>query len=91
SEAVAEPSVALFRLDEPAPTLDGDRSFERFVLMLAPKRLPKRELELLSEISAMLLQQHFIETLESDDASRIVQYMSNQLEAYIKNHIEWSV
>jgi len=91
SEAVAEPSVALFRLDEPAPTLDGDRRFERFVLLLAPKRLPKRELELLSEISAMLLQQHFIETLESDDASRIVQYMSNQLEAYIKNHIEWSV
>jgi mannitol operon transcriptional antiterminator len=58
--------------------------------MLAPKRLPRQELELLSEISALLLQADFIELLQTDGEARIRQYLSTHLEAYIKNHIEWS-
>ncbi|WP_309120905.1 BglG family transcription antiterminator [Paenibacillus sp.] len=89
SDAIEAPTLALFRLDEKIET-GADRPVSRFLLMLAPKRLPKRELELLSEISAMLLQEDFIDALQTDDEACIKQYLSYQLEAYIKNNIEWS-
>ncbi|TLS49205.1 transcription antiterminator [Paenibacillus antri] len=89
SDAIEAPTLALFRLDERIDT-GADRPVSRFLLMLAPKRLPKRELELLSEISAMLLQEDFVEALQTDDEARIKRYLANQLEAYIKNNIEWS-
>ncbi|HZG75800.1 MAG TPA: BglG family transcription antiterminator, partial [Paenibacillus sp.] len=89
SAAVDGSTLALFRLDREVDT-GADRPVSRFLLMLAPKRLPKRELELLSEVSAMLLQPDFVEALRVSDEAHIVRYMAEQLENYIKNQFEWS-
>ncbi len=90
SDRIEASTLALFRLEGGAVDTGAARPVSRFLLMLAPKRVPRRELELLSEISAMLLQPDFIAALGADDASAIVHYMSGHLEAYIKNQIEWS-
>jgi len=91
TEAVTTPILALYRFDEPILLRDDDQTIVQHILvMLAPRQLDKFELELLSEISAMLLLPEMISALQSGVLSTIKAYISSQLENYIKNKLNWS-
>jgi mannitol operon transcriptional antiterminator len=86
SEWVREPVLAVFRLRSAQPAgSDSDALARQVFLMLAPKALNKQALEVLSEISAMLLQPELIRLFEEEDAERIRSFMASNLEHYIKN------
>ncbi|HZG86451.1 BglG family transcription antiterminator [Paenibacillus sp.] len=98
SDRLESPVLALFKLEPPigAPLAQApgpaanDGRISRFLLMLAPQRLARHELELLSEVSAMLLQPEFVDALTTDDAATILSYLAGQLEEYIHTNIDRS-
>ncbi|MNO05297.1 hypothetical protein D3C81_2266250 [compost metagenome] len=53
--------------------------------MLAPKQLPKESLEVLSEISAMLLHSELIELMERGSEEEIRSYLAEELQHFF-NH-----
>lgn len=91
SEWVPEPILRLFRLQAPIRLDEEPESEVRCILlMLAPASLGKHVLEILSEISAMLLQPEFVRLLEGDgDEERIRAYLSHHLDSFIQNNLEW--
>jgi mannitol operon transcriptional antiterminator len=91
SEWVDQPVIALFIIK--APLLLGKESpseTKQILLMLAPLALNKQALEVLSEISAMLLLPEMIALLEEGDTENIRAFISRTMEAYIKTKLEWS-
>lgn len=56
--------------------------------MLAPQTLSKETLEILSEISAMLLDNDMIHLLETGQEAEIRNYVANHLKQYIFTKIE---
>jgi mannitol operon transcriptional antiterminator len=91
SEWVDEPIIALFDLK--TPLLLGKETMseaDQIFLMLAPAALNKQALEVLSEISAMLLLPEMIELLERGDTEIIRAFISRTMEAFIKTKLEWS-
>ncbi|WP_169306656.1 BglG family transcription antiterminator [Cohnella pontilimi] len=88
SDSVREPVLALFRLRFPHRMVyeaDGASFARQILLMLAPKELSKQALEVLSEISGMLLSPELIRLLEEQDEDRIRVFLSHHLEIYIEN------
>lgn len=89
-EAVAKPIVALFRLSRKISLRsDEDTQVQHILLMLAPKRLDKYSLEILSELSAMLLLPELIQLLQHAEAAQIKSFISNQLEQHFKHKLNW--
>lgn len=89
SDAVKRPALMLFELDQRLRLDDsGDVELSRFLLMLAPRQLERETLEVLSEISATLLDTDMIEALAEGDEGRIRELMSAHLRAYLKNKLE---
>ncbi len=84
SRQVARPSITLFRLAEPVPLEEGLEA-DVILLMLAPKQLPKESLEVLSEISAMLLGSELIELMEQGGEEEIRSFLAEELQ-YFLNH-----
>jgi mannitol operon transcriptional antiterminator len=90
SEWVREPVLALFRLKVPHRMGgDPDAQAKQIFLMLAPRTLSKPALEVLSEISALLLFPELIRLLEEEDEDRIRAFIARNLETHIKNKLEW--
>ncbi|RXZ81698.1 PRD domain-containing protein [Paenibacillaceae bacterium] len=91
SEWVQEPIIALFQFDTPQLLSQETRNEAgQIFIMLAPAALNKQALEVLSEISAMLLQEDMAEELEKGDADSIRSFISRNMEAYMKTKLEWS-
>ncbi len=90
SEQVRKPVISLFRLNAPL-VLGADESAEvrQIFLMLAPQALSRPSLEVLSEVSAMLLLPEMIRLLEEEDADTIKDFLSQQLEAFVRTKWEW--
>ncbi|GAB2674146.1 BglG family transcription antiterminator [Paenibacillus thermoaerophilus] len=90
SEWVRKPVLSLFRLNAPL-MLDaaGTAEVRQILLMLAPRTLGRPSLEVLSEVSAMLLQPEMIRMLEEEDADTIKAFISQQLEAFVRTKWEW--
>ncbi|MEX3618433.1 BglG family transcription antiterminator [Paenibacillus glucanolyticus] len=84
SRYIACPSLTLFRLAHAAPLEDGAEAGV-ILLMLAPKQLPKESLEVLSEISAMLLGSELIELMERGGEDEIRSYLAEELQHFF-NH-----
>lgn len=90
SDSVKEPLVALFVVNPPlymGP--DHRHAVEQILLMLAPMNLPRESLEVLSEISAMLLLPEFIDQLKTADREGIRESMAEHLEQFIQTKMEW--
>ncbi|MGG6310948.1 BglG family transcription antiterminator [Paenibacillus macerans] len=77
--------LALFRLKEPV-VLDGDTEVSAILFMLAPRELPRESLEVLSEISAMLLKPELVELLETGERQAIRNYLAAELLIYFENN-----
>ncbi len=78
-------SLALFRMAEPV-MLDGDTRISAILFMLAPRELPKETLEVLSEISALLLKPELIELLENGERADIRDFLAAELLQYVENY-----
>ncbi|WP_042168598.1 BglG family transcription antiterminator [Paenibacillus gorillae] len=86
SDHISKPILKLYRLEEPLWLGEGgDNEVRRILLMLAPLQLSRPVLEILSEISVLLLQPEFEALLEDAEADAIKLYVSQQLEAYIQS------
>ena len=84
SRFVSWPSLTLFRLGKPVPLAD-DAEAGVILLMLAPRELPKESLEVLSEISAMLLKTELIELMEQGEQEEIQSYLADELQHFFAN------
>ncbi|MFC0215089.1 BglG family transcription antiterminator [Paenibacillus chartarius] len=91
SESIDRPSFNLFRLTtslELEP--DGSGTIDQLLLMLAPRQLSKESLEILSEISSLLLNEALVSLLETGRPHRIRSYLAQALEEFII-HKKYSV
>jgi mannitol operon transcriptional antiterminator len=85
SEWVPRSVLSLFRLASPLPLgADGTAGVRHILLMLAPRDMGRPGLEVLSEISAMLLLPEMIRLLEEADAEAIKAFISRELEDFIR-------
>lgn len=91
SEWVKQPFISLFRYNKPfMRNGNGTEAIKQILLMLGPTQLTKPSLEMLSQISALLLLPDMISLLETGSSDAIKSYISDQLENYIKTKVEWS-
>lgn len=88
-QEITRPSLTLYRLPK-ASKLDvaPHSNLSHFLLMLAPQTLAKEVLEVLSEISAMLLDDEMIKLLELGEETSIRDYLTKHLKTLIKTKSE---
>lgn len=67
--------------------LEGDTEVRVILLMLAPRRLSKESLEVLSEISALLLNSELVQLLEERTEPEIRGYLSSELLHFFQTKI----
>ncbi|AIQ51525.1 BglG family transcription antiterminator [Paenibacillus sp. FSL R7-0331] len=77
-------SLTLYRLQHPV-ILEGNTEVRVILLMLAPRKLSKESLEVLSEISAMLLNSDLVKLLEERTEPEIRGYLSSELLHFFEN------
>ncbi|NIK78199.1 mannitol operon transcriptional antiterminator [Paenibacillus castaneae] len=89
-EWIEEPLLALYRYDRPLLlSEDGEDQAMQLLMMLGPLKLDSYSLELLSEISAMLLLPDLLALLAHGHAASIKLFISQKLEHYIKTKLDW--
>lgn len=89
SEWVQQPVISLFRYDKPLELNHEAGAVKQILLMLGPMKLEKASLEVLSEISGMLLLTEMITLLEEGSKEEIKGFISAQLEKYMKRKLDW--
>ncbi|MNI22427.1 Transcriptional regulator MtlR [compost metagenome] len=77
-------SLTLYRLSQPV-LLEGGTEVRVILLMLAPRRLSRESLEVLSEISALLLNSELVKLLEERTEPEIRRYLSSELLHFFEN------
>jgi mannitol operon transcriptional antiterminator len=83
------PLIALFKLSEPLILDAGhDTEVRQLLIMLGPRELSKESLEVLSEISALLLIPEMIRLFEHGIKAEIKQFISSELAGFIENKME---
>jgi mannitol operon transcriptional antiterminator len=89
NEYIQRPLLCLFRLNEPL-TLNPEQPTEisQLLIMLGPRKLSKESLEVLSEISALLIIPDMIKLLEYGTTQEIKQFISNELTGFFENKME---
>lgn len=88
---ISQSTLKLYRLCKPVrmPQQDGPSvQLDRFLLMLAPRALARESLEVLSEISAMLLDEETIALLEGGDETAIRERMTTHLRGFFLTKTE---
>lgn len=89
SDTVKRPLLMLFELDHSFSMEEpGAAELSRFLLMLAPKQLSRESIEVLSEISATLLDIEIMEALANGQEQQIRELMSAHLRTYLLNKLE---
>lgn len=86
SRSVLKPSLSLFRLSHPV-RMEEDPGIRVLLIMLGPRELPKEALEVLSEISALLLRPELIQLMEQSEEPEIKHFLSTELMSYFKNKV----
>ncbi|KEO84128.1 hypothetical protein EL26_06595 [Tumebacillus flagellatus] len=89
SEWIQQPALALFRLEAPlplgtTPTVEVDQ----VLLMLGPKNIGKESLEVLSEISALLIETDLIALLETASQKEIQDFLARHLMMFFETKTE---
>ncbi|AOZ92608.1 BglG family transcription antiterminator [Paenibacillus crassostreae] len=79
-------SLTLYRLSQPVH-LEKGTEVKVILLMLAPRKLSKESLEVLSEISALLLNSELVRLLEESTETEIRRYLSTELLHFFENKI----
>jgi mannitol operon transcriptional antiterminator len=82
SDRVTKLSFTIYALRDPFPLRsmdEGTIEIDKILLMLSPVSVPHEAIEVLSEISALLIEPETIKILESNDQSLIQQYFVQKL------------
>ena len=80
------PFVRLYYLDTPISIKAMDEKYidvDKILVLLAPTNIKKEGLEVLSEISSLLIEEEFVEILASKDHQRITSFIITHLYKYI--------
>jgi len=86
SDYIDTPILKLYRLEHPLWLGEQrEHKVHQILLMLAPLQLARPVLDILSEISAMLLQTEFEALLKEGHSGDIKLYISQELETYIQS------
>ncbi|WP_068620927.1 BglG family transcription antiterminator [Paenibacillus tuaregi] len=86
SASIHRPSFTLFRLMTPLVLEDEHaHTVQQLLIMLGPQHLSKESLEVLSEISALLLKPEMTRLLETGSQDDIQQYMAAELLHFFEN------
>lgn len=89
SPEVKQSSLSLYRLVGSLQVATVPPSqLSQFLLMLAPQTMSRESLEVLSEISAMLLDSDMIALLEAGDETALRNYLTVNLEMFFNTKIE---
>lgn len=89
SDGIHSPSITLFQLTEPLlRTTEDPTGVSHVLLMLGPRQLSKESLEVLSEISALLLQEEMITLLEKGNRDDLIHYLSQELAGFYRSKTE---
>ncbi|KOY18253.1 BglG family transcription antiterminator [Paenibacillus xylanivorans] len=89
SDGIQSPSITLFQLTEPLlRTPEDPAGVSHVLLMLGPRQLSKESLEVLSEISALLLQEEMIALLEKGNRDDLIHYLSQELAGFYRSKTE---
>lgn len=86
TEAVLRPAVRLYHLDNPLLIKGMDKKYldvDRILLLLAPARISKEGLEVLSEVSSLLIEDELPPILESGNQQRIIAFFTTHLYKYV--------
>lgn len=86
SSHIMKSSLTLYRLRQPV-VLEGETEVSVILLMLAPRKLSKESLEVLSEISAMLLNSELVRLIKERTEPEIRRYLSSELLRFFENKI----
>ncbi|GGA39002.1 BglG family transcription antiterminator [Paenibacillus physcomitrellae] len=86
SAHILQPSLSLYRLSQPV-RMDGETNIQVMLIMLGPRELPKESLEILSEISALLLWPDLIRLMEQGSEQDIKQFLATELMGFFKNKV----
>lgn len=86
TEAVITPVARLYYLETPLSVKSMDKTFidvDKILLLLAPQSIAKEGLEVLSEISSLLVEEDVVKVLASRDARQITAFFVTHLHKYI--------
>lgn len=84
SSHVRVSSLTLYRLRSPV-MLEGEHEVSVILLMLAPRKLEKESLEVLSEISSLLLNAEMVKLLQEKTEEEIRGFLSAELLRFFEN------
>lgn len=87
SENVNAPVLSLFHLEH--PLMMGEDQANHILLMLGPKEMSKQTIEILSEVSAMLLLPDMIRVMKEESEEAIKQFISQKFSEFTKIKFEW--
>lgn len=89
SDGIYRPSISLFQLSEPLlVTTEDPVGISHILLMVGPRELSRESLEVLSEISALLLQDEMITLLEKGIRDDLIHYLSRELVGFYRSKTE---
>ncbi|MFS0872034.1 BglG family transcription antiterminator [Paenibacillus xylanilyticus] len=89
SDVIYRPSISLFQLSEPLLVTPEDSvGVSHILLMVGPRELSRESLEVLSEISALLLQDEMIVLLEKGIRDDLIHYLSRELVGFYRSKTE---
>lgn len=89
SDGIYRPSISLFQLSEPLlVTAEDPVGVSHILLMVGPRELSRESLEVLSEISALLLQDEMITLLEKGIRDDLIHYLSRELVGFYRSKTE---
>lgn len=89
SDGIYRPSISLFQLSEPLLVTTEDQvGISHILLMVGPRELSRESLEVLSEISALLLQDEMITLLEKGIRDDLIHYLSRELVGFYRSKTE---
>jgi mannitol operon transcriptional antiterminator len=88
NEEIRKPTLTMHELSSPLEEITlGDEKvrIQSIILMLAPEAIEKQMLEVLSEVSVLLLDSSTIDILKTKDKQRITDYFAAHMEAFCEN------
>lgn len=92
NDNVIKVSFTIHRLQEPLllrSMNEEDMSIHLLLVMIGPRDVPQEGLEVLSEISSLLIEEEMQSVLETGETQQIADYIADKLYAFCQKKIGW--
>ena len=91
-DEVSQPSFTVHSLSQPLRMRSMDEqemSVRQLLLLIGPKSMGKEELEVVSEVSSLLIEEEMRQVVESGQAEQISAYLAEKLGRFCLNKMGW--